>query len=133
LVFGKVEEEGIAVGCDGGSGLGLVVGTLQGRQVRLIVDTGSDLVVVYGRSWEQAGAAVLVSNALEGTSVAEQVGVRQIAKPEMELGGKQFRELRAFYVPSATGVGYDGFVGVSALKLRGVSFDRERQRMYLLN
>jgi predicted aspartyl protease len=133
LVFGKVEEEGIAVGCDGASGLGLAEATLQGRPVRLIVDTGSDLLVVYGKSWEKAGAAVLVSDGLEGTSVAEQVAVRQIAKPEMELGGREFRELRAFYVPSAAGVGYDGFVGVSALRLRGVSFDRERQRMYLVN
>jgi hypothetical protein len=30
-------------------------------------------------------------------------------------------------------VGYDGFVGVRALKLHGISFDRAKQRMYLLN
>jgi hypothetical protein len=51
----------------------------------------------------------------------------------MELDGKQFRGLRTYYVPSAAGTGYDGFFGVRGLKLRGISFDRATQTMYLLN
>jgi predicted aspartyl protease len=133
LEFGTVAQEGIAVGYDGSRGLALAEATLQGKRVRLIVDTGSDLVVVYGGSWEGMEAASVRSQSREGTSVAEQVTARQIAEPEMELGGKQFRGLRTYYVSSPMGFGYDGFFGVRALRLHGISFDRERQTMYLLN
>jgi predicted aspartyl protease len=134
LFFGTVFKEGIAVRYDGGSRLALAEATLQGRQVRLIVDTGSDLVVVYGESWQtMESTARQVSRMQTGTSVGDHVGVWQIANPELELGGKQFRDLRTYYVPSANARGYDGFFGVRALKLRGISFDRDRQTMYLLN
>jgi predicted aspartyl protease len=133
LQFGSVGQEGIAVGYDRSRGLALAEATVQGKPVRLIVDTGSDLVVVYGESWGGMEFAREPSLAREGTTVAEQVATRQIANPEMELGGKQFRGLRTYYVPSARGSGYDGFFGVRALKLRGISFDRERQTLYLLN
>jgi predicted aspartyl protease len=134
LSFGTVSEEGIAVHYDHMSGLALAEATLQGRHVRLIVDTGSDLVVVYGESWcPSESAPRVVSTMQSGTSVGDQVGVRQIAKPELELGGEQFRDLRTYYVPSASAKGYDGFFGVRALHLRGISFDRATQTMYLLN
>ena len=133
LEFGDIADEGIEVEYDGASRLALAEVSLQGRSVRLIVDTGSDLVVVYGKSWEAFEAAKLVSETQEGTSVAEQVPAREIARPEMQLGGKQFRGMRTYYVPSGAAVGYDGFFGVRALKLRGISFSRAKQRMYLLN
>jgi predicted aspartyl protease len=133
LDFGDVAVEGIAVEYDGASRLALAEASLQGRRVRLIVDTGSDLVVVYGKSWEAFEAPRLVSEVREGTSVAEQVLAREVTKPEMQLGGRQFRGMRTYYVPSGAAVGYDGFFGVRALKLHGISFDRTKQRMYLLN
>jgi predicted aspartyl protease len=134
LSFGTALEEGIAVRYDRMSRLALAEATLQGRHVRLIVDTGSDLVVVYGESWRPAeSASRVVSTMQAGTSVGDQVGVRQIAKPELDLGGKQFRDLRTYYVPSASAKGYDGFFGVRALNLHGISFDRNTQTMYLLN
>ena len=133
LQFGTAGDEGMAVGYDRFSGLALADARLQGRAVRLIVDTGSDLVVVYGDNWEPAGSVSQASRSPEGTSVAEQVAARKIEKAEMELGGKQFRGMRTYCVPSARAIGYDGFVGVRALKLRGIAFDRERQILYLLN
>jgi predicted aspartyl protease len=134
LVFGTVPAKGIAVPYDGRSRLALAEATLQGRHVRLIVDTGSDLVVVYGASWQaMESAARQVSSMQTGTSVGDHVGARQIAKPELELGGRQFRDLRTYYVPSANAMGYDGFFGVRALKLRGLTFDHDSQTMYLLN
>lgn len=134
FAFGTVSDEGIAVRYDGRSRLALAEATLQGRHVRLIVDTGSDLVVVYGESWQAMESAASQVNGMQtGTSVADHVGARQIAKPDMELGGKQFRDLRTYSVPSANARGYDGFFGVRALRLRGISFDRDRQTLYLLN
>jgi predicted aspartyl protease len=132
LQFGSVSKVGIPVRYDGLSRLALAVATLQGRLVRLIVDTGSDLVVVYGRSWE-LDSTNHVSRMQAGTSVGEQVPARQIPNAEMVLGGKQFRGLRTYSVPSAHGSGYDGFIGVTALKLHAISFDRDTQTMYLLN
>ena len=128
LEFGGEAEEGIAVGYDHASGVALAEATLQGRRVRLIVDTGSDLVVVYGENWDGEK-----KETQGGVSVAGPEAVREIEKAQMLLGGKTFSGSRTYCVPTAKGVGYDGFVGVRALKLRGVSFDRERQTMYLLN
>jgi predicted aspartyl protease len=133
LNFGTTLEEGIAVRYDRWSRLALAEATLQGRHVRLIVDTGSDLVVVYGESWRPSESASRVVRTMQGASVGDQVGIRQIAKPEMELAGKQFRDFPTYYVPSASAKGYDGFFGVRALHLRGISFDRNTQTMYLFN
>jgi predicted aspartyl protease len=131
LIFGTVGEEGIAVGYNPMTGLALAEAIVQGRRVRLIVDTGSDLVVVYGENWGDSPRAVIATR--DGRSVAGQVAARPILKPEMELGGKQFHGLRTYCVPSAAGAGYDGFFGVRALKLRGITFDRESQTVRLLN
>jgi predicted aspartyl protease len=131
LIFGTVGEEGIAVGYNPMTGLALADAIVQGRRVRLIVDTGSDLVVVYGENWGDSPGAVSATR--DGRSVAEQVAARPILKPEMELGGKQFHGLRTYSVPSAAGTGYDGFFGVRALKLRGITFDRASQTVRLLD
>jgi predicted aspartyl protease len=131
LSFGPVDAEGIAVGYDGTTGLALADATVQGKHVRLIVDTGSDLLVVYGETWGQSPKQMSASQ--EAKSVADQVGVRAILKPQVELGGRRFQGLPTYVVPSAESRAYDGFVGVRALKLRGISFDRENQTMYLLN
>ena len=133
LQFGVVDEAGIPVRYDVASRLGLADATLQGRPVRLIVDTGSDLVVVYGEAWEaMESAAKQISTMQTGTSVGDHVPVRQIGKPEMELGGFQFKGSKTYYVPTGVAKGYDGFFGVRALKLRGIAFNHETRTMFLL-
>ena len=128
MQFGGEAEEGIAVGYDRTSGLALADATVQGRRVRLIVDTGSDLVVVYGEDWGgQKGET------REGVSIAGREAAREIEGADMVLGGKIFSGSRTYCVPAGKAFGYDGFVGVRALKLRGLSFDREKHTMYLLN
>jgi predicted aspartyl protease len=136
LTFGSiVGEEGITIRCDGPTGLALAEATVQGKHVRLIVDTGSDLVVVYGANWgTRAGPRDFdLLRGEKGMSVAANIGARPVADPEMELGGRQFRGLPAYCVPTAAGNGYDGFFGVRALKLRGISYDHGTQTMVLLN
>jgi predicted aspartyl protease len=132
LRFGDVTDQGIGVSYDRSTGLALAEATLQGKHVRLIVDTGSDLVVVYGTAWSEEDGAQPV-NESQGRSVAEQVPAKRIANAELAFGGKEFRIPRAYYVSSTTKVPYDGFFGVRALKLRGLSFDRHSQTMFLLN
>jgi predicted aspartyl protease len=132
LRFGNVADEGIGVPYDQASGLALAEVTLQGKHVRLIVDTGSDLLVVYGSDWSKSSVAEPVSES-QGRSVAEQVPARRINNAELTFGGREYRVARAYCVSSAAPVAYDGFFGVRALKLRAISFDRESQTMFLLN
>jgi hypothetical protein len=108
--------------------LALADATVQGRRVRLIVDTGSDLVVVYGEGWSGQKREIR-----GGVSIAGREAAREIEKADMVLGGRIFSGSRTYCVPAGKAVGYDGFVGVRALKLRGLSFDREKHTMYLLN
>jgi predicted aspartyl protease len=133
LQFGDVEDEGVPVGYNNSTGLALADAVLQGKAVRLIVDTGSDLVVVYGENWQSGVPAAPRNASQQGTSVAEQVSARPILQPEMQLGGLQFRGMRTYYVPTGAAAGYDGFFGVRALKLHGISFNRDSQTLYLLN
>ena len=128
LQFGGEAEEGIAVAYDRTSGLALADATVQGRRVRLIVDTGSDLVVVYGEGWGGQKSEIR-----SGVSIAGKEAAREIQKADMVLGGKVFSGSRTYCVPAGKALGYDGFVGVRALKLRGLSFDRDKHTMYLLN
>jgi predicted aspartyl protease len=128
LEFGGEAEEGIAVGYDRTSGLALADATVQGRRVRLIVDTGSDLVVVYGEGWGGQNREIR-----SGVSLAGREPAREIEKADMVLGDRIFSGSRTYCVPAGKAVGYDGFVGVRALKLRGLSFDRDKHTMYLLN
>jgi len=128
LQFGGEAEEGIAVAYDRTSGLALAEATVQGRRVRLIVDTGSDLVVVYGEGWGGQKREIRSGVSIAGTEAA-----REIEKADMVLGGKVFSGSRTYCVPAGKALGYDGFVGVRALKLRGLSFDRDKHTMYLLN
>jgi predicted aspartyl protease len=132
LEFGPVAQHGVRVSYDATTGLALAEATLQRKPVRLVVDTGSDLVVVYGSRWATFGSVSPTFDE-EGASVAERVPARPIAHPELALGGHQFSGMRTYYVPSAGQTPYDGFFGVRALKLRGLSFDRESQTLFLLN
>jgi len=128
LQFGGEAEEGIAVGYDRTSGLALADATVQGRRVRLIVDTGSDLVVVYGEGWGGQNREIR-----RGVSIAGREAAREIEKADMVLGGKVFSGSRTYCVPAGKALGYDRFVVVRPLKLRGLSFDRDKHTLYLLN
>ncbi|HEX8802363.1 MAG TPA: aspartyl protease family protein, partial [Terriglobales bacterium] len=77
LEFGGEAEEGIAVGYDRTSGLALADATVQGRRVRLIVDTGSDLVVVYGEGWGGQKREIR-----GGVSIAGREAAREIEKAD---------------------------------------------------
>ena len=128
LQFGGEAEEGIAVGYDRTSGLALADATVQGRRVRLIVDTGSDLVVVYGEGWGGQNREIR-----RGVSIAGREAAREIEKADMVLGGKVFSGSRTYCVPAGKALGYDRIVVVRPLKLRGLSFDRDKHTLYLLN
>ena len=128
LQFGGEAEEGIAVAYDRTSGLALADATVQGRRVRLIVDTGSDLVVVYGEGWGGQNREIR-----RGVSIAGREAAREIEKADMVLGGKVFSGSRTYCVPAGKALGYDRFDVVRPLKLRGLSFDRDKHTLYLLN
>jgi hypothetical protein len=74
-----------------------------------------------------------VSDSPKSRSVASPVASGQILDPQMELAGALFHVSRTFYVPSAAAKGYDGIAGITALKLRGISFNQQTQVVRLLN
>jgi len=133
LQFGDVNDAGIPVKYDRPSHLALADVTVQGKPVRLLVDTGTDMIVVYGHAWETLPTATKVADTPKNRSVSTPLLTGQIVDPEMELNGVLFHAICAFYVPSASAKGYDGIAGITALKLRGISFNREKQSVHLLN
>jgi predicted aspartyl protease len=133
LQFGDVDDMGIPVRYDRRTHLALADATVQGQPVRLVVDTGTDMIVVYGHTWETLASATKVVSLPKSRSVAAPVLTGQIVDPQLELDGVLFHASRTFYVPSAAAKGYEGIVGVTALKLHGLSFNQQTQSVRLLN
>lgn len=133
LQFGDVDDAGIPVRYDRRTHLAFADATMQGQPVRLVVDTGTDMIVVYGESWETLASATKLGSLPKSRSVANPVLTGQILDPQLELDGLLFHASRTFYVPSAVAKGYDGVVGLTALKLHGLTFNRQTQSVRLLN
>lgn len=133
LQFGDVDDAGIPVRYDRRTHLALADATMQGQPVRLVVDTGTDMIVVYGHTWETLASATKVQGLPKSRSVATPVLTGQIVDPQLELDGVLFHASRTFYIPSAAAKGYDGLVGVTPLKLHGLAFNQQTQSVRLLN
>ena len=128
LELGGVPEAGMPVRYDRSRAVALADVTLQGKTLHLIVDTGSDAVVIYGDNWEgKAGRT------LQGRSIAEPVATKRIKRTGLMVGKNYFSRVPIYCVPTGKGADNDGFLGVKALRLRGISFDREKQVLYLLD
>ncbi len=133
LEFGAVEEEGIPVTMDATRNMPVVAARVEGQTVHLLVDTGTDHVVLLGDGAKNV-AVLANANAQEQEGVdaiGAAVGVRILHAPDIMIGEQQFHIARAYIVLSGDSTGFDGLLGVRALGFRAIAFNRERELMYL--
>jgi hypothetical protein len=98
----------------------------------MLVDTGSEFVVLLGGNFGDTGGLALRNTSKSGISLANQkMPIQEFSAPDIVLGGQHFSKDVAYLVPDAADPVFDGLLGVRALGFRSLSYDRARETIYL--
>jgi hypothetical protein len=132
IEFGDISDEGIPVNLDVRSGIAVAVVRLGGKAVRMLVDTGSDRVVILGGNFAEGEWPTLRNTSQSGTSLLDHaMHVQEFSASDITFGGQHFSKDKAYFIPGSTDPVFDGLLGVRALGFRGLSYDQARGTIYL--
>ena len=132
IEFGDVPREGIPVHFDARADIAVAIATIEGKETRFLVDTGSDVVVLLGGNFADVGWLELQDTSQSGASLVDQkMNIQVFSAAEIILGGQRFDVDRAYFVPGSADPVFDGLLGVRALGFRSLSFDQESATIYL--
>lgn len=129
LEFGAVSGEGIAVGLSTRLGLPITEVKLNGHVLRLLVDTGSDHLVFFGK---HSGADIPFNAGapLSGKGIAGTVPVRAVPSLEFEWNGEHFQK-NAVIVSDREDSMFDGLLSVRSMGFRSIALDANSHVVYL--
>lgn len=132
LEFGDVPHEGIAAHIDARAGLAVADVTIEGKEARFLVDTGSNRVVLFGGNFSEVGWLTLRNTAHTGASLIDpKMHVQVFSAADIILGGQHFSDDLVYFVAKGSDPVFDGLLGVRALGFRGLSFDQASGTIYL--
>jgi hypothetical protein len=132
IEFGDVSHVGIPVHFDAFAGLAVAEVSIEGREARMLVDTGTDRVVLLGGNFADLGWLALRNTSQLGRSLVDRkMPVQVFSAPDIILGEQHFSNERAYLVPGSTDPLFDGLLGVRALGFRGLSYDQACGTIYL--
>lgn len=131
LEFGDVSPDGIPVDLSGEGHLPIAEVKINGRPLRLLVDTGSDRLVFFGNNVAARTVSGPGNDLLTGSSVSGVVPVREVSSLEVEWKGERFRQ-NAVVVPNRQEPWFDGLLSVRSLGFRSLAMDAGSQTVYLL-
>ena len=132
IEFGDVPREGIPVHFDARAGIAVAIATIEGKETRFLVDTGSDVVVLLVGNFADVGWLELQDTSQSGASLVDQkMKVQVFSATEIILGGQRFGVHRAYFLPGSADPVFDGLLGVRALGFRSLSFDQASATIYL--
>lgn len=130
LEFGGVSGDGIAVEFSGPENLPIAKVSINGREFRLLVDTGAERLVLFGN---QPGAELVTASnrsSQTGNGVAGEVPIRALPSLELDWSGEHFRK-DAILISGRREPLFDGLLSVRALGFRALAFDARSQVIYL--
>jgi len=131
LEFGDSYDEGIPVFL-ANTGVAVAVVRLGGKAVRMLVDTGSDRVVLFGGNFTETGwLAVRHTSQSANSLIDQQMRIQEFSAFDITVGDRHFSKDRAYLIPGAADPVFDGLLGVRALGFRGLSYDPARRTLYL--
>jgi hypothetical protein len=134
IEFGKFTPGGVTVPLPAGSSIPLAEVNWGGTPKRLVVDTGSEQLVLLGKQ-PPLGGMLRSSDGPGGTasavSVASRLAVQQLPPANIVLAGKKFSGAKAYWVPGSDASDWDGLLGVRSLGFRRVSFDNQTRTLHL--
>jgi hypothetical protein len=125
IEFGRFAPGGVAVRLPAGAGIAVAQVTWGGVPVRLMVDTGSDQLVLLGKEPPVFTASITAA------SVTDKLSVQELPPAEIVVAGKRFSRAKAYWVPGSDTSDFDGLLGVRALGFRSLSFDSEHRTIHL--
>src|SRR5215469_16221300 len=132
IEFGDLLHKGIPVPFDARTNLAVVTVTFGSRPARMLVDTGSGRVVLFGGNFEAIGWPELRNFSPLGTSLADQeMRVGEFFASYIVLAGQHFRKEKAYFIQGSKDSAFDGLLGVRALGFRAVSYDQTKRTLYL--
>jgi hypothetical protein len=132
IEFGNAPREGIPVNYDARAGTSVVSVKIGNRTARLLVDTGSEFVVLLGGNFGELDGLKLQKASQPGVSFAEEkMHMQKFSAPEISIGQRKFSSDNIFFVPGKTDPEFDGLLSVRALGFRRISYDRACQTLYL--
>jgi hypothetical protein len=132
IEFGDVSHSGIPVHFDARAGIAVAEVRIEGKETRILVDTGTDRVVLFGGNFAEAGWLNLRNTSQTGASPTNQkMGLQVFSAADIIIGGRHFSDNMAYFVPGSADPVFDGLLGVRALGFNGLSYDKASETMYL--
>jgi hypothetical protein len=134
IEFGRFTPGGVTVPLPAGSSIALALVNWGGTPKRMVVDTGSEQLVLLGKEPPFAGI-VRADGGSGGTataaSVVNRMTVQQLPPGDVVLAGRKFSASKAFWVPGSDASDSDGLLGVRSLGFRRLSFDSQTRTIHL--
>lgn len=132
IEFGDISHVGIPAHFDERAGIAVTEVRIEGRAARMLVDTGTDRVVLLGGNFADLGWLAPRNTSQSGRSLVDRkMPVQVFSAPDIILGEQHFSKDRAYLVPGSTDPLFDGLLGVRALGFRGLSYDQACGTIYL--
>lgn len=132
IEFGDVLPVGIPVHYDARAGIAVAEASIEGKRARVLVDTGSDRVVLFGGNFAESGWLALRKTSQSGASLANAgMDLQVFSAPDIILGGRHFNDDRAYFVPGNADPVFDGLLGVRALGFKSLSYDQASETIFL--
>jgi len=132
IEFGGVMREGISVPFDARACIAVADVDIDGKQTHMLVDTGSDRVIVFGGNFSEAVWPVLRNTSEFGSSLVDpHMPVQVFSAADIVLGSRHFTADRAYFLPATADPAFDGLLGVRALGFRALSYDQSSATLYL--
>jgi hypothetical protein len=133
LQFGDAPNRGIPVPVDEHSGMATMEVLIDKARVRMLVDTGSEAIVLLGGGFPgQLPLDLKVASQKGGSLAEDKATIQAFAPADIVIAGQHFPQKKAYFVPGRVDPQFDGLLGVRALGFRAISFNRERMTMYLV-
>ncbi len=132
IEFGDISHQGVPVHFDERAGIAVANVSIAGKPLRMLVDTGSESVVLLGGNFGEVGWLPLRNTPQSGASLADKkMRIQEFPAPDIRLGGRHFSKETAYFVPGSGDPVFDGLLGVRALGFRSLSYDRALETIYL--
>jgi Aspartyl protease len=129
LDFGEVEPKGLSVPLDPSSPVAVLRATVDGESIRLLVDTGTNRLVVFGRRSGQPLSRAFSVPAREASMAAGlTIETRRV---DLQMANAKFSVDKAYLIPRSEDSLFDGVVGVQALGVQSIAFDSKSRTLYL--
>jgi predicted aspartyl protease len=129
MAFGPVEPSQSTVAFEPGPGYVVVQFQVQGRPLSLVVDTGAKDLVLFGSRVQGRLASVRTAGAKTSANMGGESQLQEVRLPAARLGTTDLGNQKAYLLATSAQAlpNFDGLLGVTALGVKRLAFDFDRQ------